>query len=71
MFCESDRVFVIEFKKLPYIDLQVRSERFSSHKFMSETVTSVVVKHKVSVEERCVQNRICSPSSKSTICEGK
>jgi hypothetical protein len=36
---------------------------------MSEIVRSVVVKHNVSVEECGVQNRICSPSYKSTTCE--
>lgn len=39
--------------------MQVRSERFSSHQFVSETVPSVAVKHKVSVEECGVQNRMC------------
>ena len=67
-FPESDGVFV-EFNKIPYKNLQVRSEMFSSREFMSETIPSVVVKHKVSVEECGVQNRICSLSSKSTVCE--
>jgi len=50
-FCESDRVFAIEFKKNTLQKFTISEWKVISHKFMSEAVPSVVVKHKVSVEE--------------------